>query len=305
MGRNNKGQKGLRIENIEIYNHYLARLISAAMAEFVWKGLPETCDPIYFERTLVFRNTASIYNLPESPDTWLSTGYVMNSQFNVYGYPVDISGVGYNTANIPVDKFQVCYDTNLKEPMMPKIELYARLLYEVHNTFRSNLRQQNTPYIVKSDRNTLLTIRNFFNNLFGYDPVIEVRPSLDTSKIIETLDLRVDFKGKEMLECLQMVWRDALSMLGITEGSDKKERMLEDEVALNRMSDVIALNTRLSPRVDFCRRFNEMTGMNISVHLSTEQFELEPYEEKEVVADENSSTNNSSADNSGADNSAS
>lgn len=305
MHKNNRNKKnrGLRIENSEIYNYYRTRIISAALAQFEWNKLPETCDPLYFERTLLFNGQGSIYNLPMQEDVWLSTAFVQKSDFNVYGYPTDIAGVGYNKAEIPVNKFQVCYDNVNKESLLPRIDLYAKLLYEIHNTFRSNLRQQNTPYIVKSDRNTLLTIRNFFNNLFGFDPVIEVRQSSFDSNAIDVLDLRVDFKGRDMLECLQIVWREAMSMLGITEETSKKERMLEDEIALNRMSDVVALHTRMLPRIDFCNRFNKMTGMDISVNLTAERFDLEPYDDERSEGDEYTSTDNSGAGNSSADNS--
>lgn len=302
MGIRSKKNRGLRVENTEIYNYYRTRIISAALAQFEWNNLPETCDQLYFERTLLFNGQASIYNLPMQEDTWLSTGFVQKSDFNVYGYPTRIAGVGYNKAEIPVDKFVVCYDNVLKEGLLPKIDLYARLLYEIHNTFRSNLRQQNTPYIVKSDRNTLMTIRNFFNNLFGFDPVIEVRQSTFDSNAIDVLDLRVDFKGMEMLDCLDRIWKEAMSMLGITEETSKKERMLTDEIKLNRMSDVVQLHNRMLPRIDFANRFNKLTGMDISVNLTSEKFDLVPYDEERSEDDEYTSTNNTSTGNTSTDN---
>lgn len=300
MAKNSKKNRNLRIENSHIYDHYWSRLLAAALAEFRWNDLPATCDMLFFERSLVYDAQASIYTVAGSPDTWLSTGFVCQSGFNVYGFPTKISGVGYNQANIPVDRFVVCYDNVLKESLLPKLELYAKLLYECHNTFRSNLRQQNTPYIIKSERNTLLSIRNFFNNIFGFDPVVEVRPSFDT-KGIDTLDLRVDFKGKELWECLQMIWKDAMSMLGITTQNTKKERLLDNEVQMNRMGDAIALQTRLLTRQDFCDRFNRETGMNISVSLTTESFDIEPYGGD---FDGYTGSDNPSPDNSGPDDSA-
>lgn len=268
--------KNLRIQNNDIYRYYYDRIISAALAQFEWHGLPNTTDMLYFERQLLFTGQAAVYNVTGT-DTWLSTGFVQKSQFNVYGYPSAIDGVGYNNANIPVDNFCVCYDNVLKDRILPKIDLYARLLYEVHNTFRSNLRQQNTPYIVKTNRNTLLTVRNFFNNLFGFDPVIEVRESFDTQSM-EALDLRVDFKGKDLLDCLKVIWAEAMSMLGITEETTKKERMLNNEITLNRMGDVISLHTRMMPRLDFCHRMNDLTGWDVSVNLTAQQFDLAPYD---------------------------
>lgn len=300
MAKNSRKNRNLRIENMHIYNYYWSRLLAAALAQFRWNDLPETCDMLFFERSLVYNGQASIYNVAGSPDTWLSTGFVYQSGFNVYGYPTRILGFGYDQTNIPVDRFVVCYDNVLKECLLPKLELYAKLLYECHNTFRSNLRQQNTPYIIKTERNTLLSIRNFFNNIFGFDPVVEVRPSFDT-KGIDTLDLRVDFKGKELWECLQMIWKEAMSMLGITTQNTKKERLLDNEVQMNRMGDVIALQTRLLTRQDFCDRFNRETGMKISVSLTTEGFDIEPYGGD---FDGYTGSDNSGADDSGSDDSA-
>lgn len=302
----------LRIENIEILNYYRSRIISAALAQFEWHDMPDTCDNLYFEKSLLYNTQAAIYNLPENPETWLSTAFVQKGGFNVYGYPSDILGVGYNMANIPVDKFCVCYDNvmatthNEYSGVMYCINVCAKLLYEVHNTFRSNLRQQNTPYIVKSDRNTLLTIRNFFDNVFGFNPVIETRPSFDTNNI-STIDLRVDFKGREMLECLRTIWEYTMSMLGITEETTKKERMSTDEIWLNRMSDIVAMHNRLLPRLDFCNRFNKMTGMNISVnmvsekYLNNEVFTFKPFERSETY--ENSERSNTERNDTERDNS--
>ena len=298
MGKNRSRNKNmmLRIQNEEIYRYYKERIISAALSQFEWHGAPSTCDMLYFERELFFRGQAAIYNV-SGTDTWLSTGFVQKSQFSVYGYPLDISGVGYNQAGIPVDKFMVCRDNVMWESLLPKVDLYARMLYEVHNTFRSNLKQQNTPYIVKSDRNTLLSVRNFFNNLFGFDPVLEVRPTFNQDDI-SALDLRVDFKGREMLECLDKIWQQAMSMLGITQQDTKKERMLKDEIAMNRMADVTALYTRLSTRVDFCNRMNELTGWDLSVNLTADKFDLAPYEEGDNYDDstDDDSTNDNTTD---------
>lgn len=277
MSKRYRGKNNfLRIENSEIYQYYRGRIISAALAQFEYHGLPKTCDMLYFERCLLFNAQAAVYNVDGDPDTWLSTAFVQDSNFTVYGKPASIQGVGYNAHNIPVDKFEVCYDNVLHDSLLPKIDLYARLLYEAHNTFRSNLRHQNTPYIVKSDRKTLLSVRNFFNNLFGFDPVLEVMDSFDTQSL-EALDLRVDFKGVELLDCLKVIWAEAMSMLGITEETTKKERMLNNEITLNRMSDVIALHTRMLPRIDFCNRLAELTGWDVSVNLTAQNFDLVPY----------------------------
>lgn len=271
-----KQDKQLLIQNTEIYQYYKERLVNIALSQFEWHGLPETCDRLFFEKTLLFSGKAAMLK-PEGLDDWLSLDYLQTGNFDVYGYPVKITGIGYNAKNIKTTEWMILYDNMTKQTLMPKIDLYARLLWEVHQTFRSNLQHQVTPYIVATTRNQALAFKNFFLKALGFQPVIEVKNTEDIETAIKTLDLRVDFKGKELLECLQEVWNQALSMLGISGQTTKKERMLDGEITLNRQADILSLNSRLLNRVDFCNKMNAKYGLNLSVNLSSQDYDFTPY----------------------------
>ncbi len=265
----------LLIENQEIYQYYRERLINLALSQFEWHGLPESCDRLFFEKKLLFEGKAAMLK-PTGSDEWLSLGFVNNGDLSVYGYPTSILGVGYNAANIQTDEWMILYDNMTKQTLLPKIDLYARLLWEVHNTFRSNLRHQNMPYIVKGTKNQELSIKNLFTRLFGFQPYIITKNAQDIPNI-DVLNTGVDYKGNELLDSLKTVWAEALSMLGITAETTKKERLLSDEITINRQEDIISLNARLLNRVDFCNKMNEKYGMNLSVNLSSDDIELQPY----------------------------
>lgn len=257
------------VQNSEIYLYYKERLINLALAQFEWHGLPETCDRLWFERSLLFNGKAAIYQ-PTGLDVWLSTDYLQVGDFDVYGYPTKIVGIGYNAKNIETDNWKILYDNMTRTTLIPKIDLYARLLWEVHNTFRSNLQQQITPYLVATTRNQALTFKNLFNRIFGFQPVIEIKNTENIDEIIKTFNLGVEFKGLEMLDCLKRLWAEALAMLGITAETTKKERLIEGEITLNRQEDNIGLNARLLNRLDFCNKMNKEYGMELSVNLSSE-----------------------------------
>lgn len=261
--------KTLMVQNSEIYLYYKERLINLALAQFEWHGLPETCDRLWFERSLLFNGKAAIYQ-PTGLDVWLSTDYLQVGDFDVYGYPTKIVGIGYNAKNIETDNWKILYDNMTRTTLIPKIDLYARLLWEVHNTFRSNLQQQITPYLVATTRNQALTFKNLFNRIFGFQPVIEIKNTENIDEIIKTFNLGVEFKGLEMLDCLKRLWAEALAMLGITAETTKKERLIEGEITLNRQEDNIGLNARLLNRLDFCNKMNKEYGMELSVNLSSE-----------------------------------
>jgi hypothetical protein len=212
---------------------------------------------------------------PTGTDFWLSLDYIYKGRLDVYGYPTDIRGVGFGSHNlIETDEWEILFDNMTFASLMPMIDLYAKLLWEVHNTYRSNLQQQITPYIVATNRNKELSFKNFFNRLKGYQPVITVSDASNLEEEIKTIDLKVDFIGKDLLENLKIVWAEALSMLGITAETTKKERLLNNEITLDRQEDMISLNSRLLNRVEFCNKMNAKHGLDLSVNLSSETMNM-------------------------------
>lgn len=269
--------KHLVINNSEIYRYYRERLINLALAQFEWHGLPETCDRLYFEKSLLYNGKAAMGKVTGT-DIWLGLDYIYKGTLDVYGYPTDIRLVPANGQHglIEVDEWQFLFDNMTWASLMPKIDLYAKLLWEVHNTYRSNLQQQITPYLIATTRNESLSIKNIFNRIFGFQPVIELKNTFDPDAI-KTIDTRVDFKGTELLENLKVVWAEALSMLGITAETTKKERLLNNEITIDRQEDIISLNSRLLNRVDFCNKMNKKYGFDLSVNLSSNDMALNPY----------------------------
>lgn len=266
--------KMLVIENSEIYRYYRERLINIALSQFEWHGLPDTCDRLYFEKSLLYNGKACMCK-PTGTDFWLSLDYIYKGRLDVYGYPTDIRGVGFGSHNlIETDEWEILFDNMTFASLMPKIDLYARLLWEIHNTYRSNLQQQITPYVVATTRNKMLSFTNFFNRVKGFQPVIEVAANSNLEDEIKTLDLKVDFIGKDLLENLKIVWAEALSMLGITAETTKKERLLNNEITLDRQEDLISLNSRLLNRVEFCNKMNAKHGLDLSVNLSSETMRM-------------------------------
>ncbi len=270
--------KFLVIQNAEIYQYYRERLINLALSQFEWHGLPETCDRLYFEKSLLFNGKAAMGKV-SGTDIWLGLDYVYKGTLDVYGYPTDIRLVPANGQHglIEVDEWQLLFDNMTWASLMPKINLYAKLLYECHSIYRSNLQKQNSPYIVATTKNSLLSMKNLLCKIIGYDSVIEVKNNIDLDSAVKALDLRVDFIGTELLENLKVLWAEALSMLGITAETTKKERLLNNEITIDRQEDIISLNSRLMNRVDFCNKMNKKYGFNLSVNLSSNDLSLNPY----------------------------
>lgn len=272
----------LVINNMEIYNYYRDRLISMALSQFEWMGLPETCDPLYFERKLLFQGTAALLQ-PTGTDVWLSLPYVFRSNFNGYGYPLEIAGVDFNGAQIESDNFIIFYDNvNTQRGgncgnLMPKIELYAKEMWKAHMTYHANLDKQINPYIVTGSKKMSKSIINVMNRVFGYQPVIQLRTEDDIKKF-KTWDMKVPYIGNDLLLTLKTLWAEALSMLGIASGTTKRERQGEMELILNRQESAIMANSRLLTRVQAINQFNKVTGLNASVNMVAQDLDFRPYQ---------------------------
>lgn len=260
----------LFIDDQRIYHYYRNRLISMALSQFIWDfGDIKTCDRRFFESKLLFEGKAALLQ-PKGSDIWLSLGYVSDGTLDVYGYPTKIRGVGYNSANIETDNWLMLYDNVTKQSLMEGIDLYARLLWEQHMTYRANLKHQNKPYIVGCTKNQELSFRNFFARLVGFQPYFFVKRKEDL-EAVSVFKTDVPYEGKELLECLKIIWAEALEMLGIapSDNIDKKERVTVPEVEFNKQEFIIARNARELTRKEFCNKFNDIFDQNISVHMAT------------------------------------
>lgn len=274
MGRSNLN---VAIEDIAIYQYYRDRLITMALSQFRYEGLPDTCDRRYFERQLLLRGSAALYQ-PEGTDMWLSTGYVFKGGFDGYGRPAAITGVDFNARKYQTDRFVIFYDNDRHASLMPWIDLYAKLLYETHNTMRSNLRRQISPVILTGPSNIKQSVINMMRGWFGYEPYIMVRND-EELKLVTTLDTRVQYIGNDIMQTRQSIWVDAITMLGISVGTSKRERQNEAELAMNRQENALMAMSRLGPRLDGCERFRELSGINLTVHIADQDLTLPEYQE--------------------------
>lgn len=309
-----RNHRKLIVENNELYQYYYERLLTVALSQFEWHGDIFTsgeCDRRYLEWCLLFRGYAAIYK-PEGEDFWVSTGafpipkgrvrykvdptllesYISEEDptdnrweqlfeqqvYNIYGNPSYIRGIGYNGNQIKVDPdhWDGCYDNQMRLPITWYIQFYAKVLYEVHQTYRGNLKWLNQPLFVTSrDKATQFSIENLMKQRDDFEPNIPlIGGVIDPEQDFKTIPNQVNFHGTELTENLKFWWNQALSMLGIATESTKKERLLDDEISLNRQEDAVMANSRLLNRVEFCNRLNKKHGLNISVNLSVQDTDL-------------------------------
>lgn len=274
--RKNYTEYQLRV--VDYYRHYMERLLNIVLAQFDWKGLPDTVDRWYLEMCLAFYGTAAMYKAKDT-DLLFASNYTAQG-LTMYGYPAHIRGVtngGYDivtgmstggTIDVEPGEFVVLYDTMTRTPLWKTLDIYAKMLTKVSLAIDLNLQQQYRPYILvgNTDNKALRkTFETFLDGVAAYEPALFSTMDPDD---IKTIDLNVPYKGMELEQQRQAIWTDAMSELGITIGTTKKERMLGDEIATNREADLSQLNSRLKNRKEFAEKINEKFDLDVEVELT-------------------------------------
>lgn len=277
------GVKGGKVQqendylNDATYITYLWRLMDMAVSVFEWKNLPKGVDSRMFERwlladgmTLFCRDEA----LAEDPEQRSPGGYAMlrmtiGGGFDVYNQPK--RRVAYTVdpdhAYMEFDATNsvICYNDNLGVPTYPSLELYARRLWRLERTIDVNVEQQKAPRVVRCSEKQRMSLQNALAQADGFMSTIWADKSLDLSGV-EVLDTTAPFVAKDLQMVKHQIWNEALTFLGIENtNTDKKERMVSDEI-LSNMGDVEAQRfTRLNSRKLFCEQANEMFGLDLDV----------------------------------------
>lgn len=288
----------LKMRNSRIYQFNFERLVNLASSQFEWKGWPitrapggipaSTIDRRYMENLLLRQGACAVFQPSNMPGTWICGRWQVQSSlpggpFDIYGYPKAIVGIDFYGRQIQTmpgrnEGFFLIFDNQSWLPgssgqgntIVPMIEWYAQQLYEVEETIRINLRHQNTPYVITAPRKAGLSSRALFDRMQAFDPVIEISSNgpMGDQIPVQVLQTGVPFIGNELTVLRDAIWNRALTVLGITGQTTKQERMIVGELSLNRMEPLVALNSRLQNRMEFCNDFNELTGLGITCNLA-------------------------------------
>lgn len=266
-------KKETKYENISIMKHYERLMINLALSQFEWTGdiftgENATCDRHYLEHTLLYAGTACFLKPSDYNGNWMTLDYNVEGRRDVYGRPTKITGLGYNAERINTNEYMVLFDNSNRLSIIPQIRLYAKRMYEIHMTAKINMEKQNTPFIMIGDGMNKLTSKNIINSILNFESVVGIN-NKSPLKDIDVLNLNVPFLGTELQNQFRAIWEEALTMLGISTGTQKQERMLLDEVSLNRQEDLTSLNSRYLNRREFVEKFNKKHDQNIGVKLAS------------------------------------
>lgn len=276
MGRRKTYFDESAILNNRTYVQYVNRLTELAISMFEWSGLPESVDSRYIELHL-FSNGCMVYFDDEVMGN-LCLDCTYNGGLDVYGYPIlrraYSSYNGYNRL-LKNSNSVIIWNNLLHIPSEADIRAYARRLWMLDRIIDVNANAQKTPILVQGNEKQRLSLVNLYKEYDGNAPVIFGDSSLNTEGL-KSISTGAPYVADRIYELKTQIWNEALTYLGISNiNTQKKERLITDEVTRNQGGTVASRYSRLEARRQAVERINAMFGTSIEVSYREDYQEIE------------------------------
>ena len=255
--------KDIEVELLELY-----------MSVFKWTNLPPNVSERYLEESLMMANQAVFYYQEDIQD-YICLKSSMIGASDIYGDPVRVLATGKNgfTEYVDVpDKGVVIFDNKTKVVPLKRIRTFSKRMASMELTIDVNISQQKTPRIWKANQDNLFSIKNFISQIENFEEyVIQANGMEDAEGKTEMVLAPAPFIADKVRIEKQKVMSEALTFFGIeSNASEKKERLIADEVKASGGQADSKLNARFRQRQIAADKINEMYGLDIKVELNDE-----------------------------------
>lgn len=294
MKKNNLKKKGLSAEfedaqlmNGYTYNDYLERMKKICLSMFEWQNLPDTMNARYLEMCLYYKGQAAL--LKDDTYGFINTQAADSGYINIYGLPTLLNcwSYSYNSQrNLYVpdsddteqDSCILVMNTYERVPTCATIELFAKRLAEAQRTIDINLAAQRTPCLVLTDKNQEFTLRQMYAQYEGNSPVIYANKDQLNPEAIKTIDTQAPYVIDKLMGYKREIWNEFLSFIGVSNLSEKRERLVTAETDSNNELVNLNMQSYLVPRQKACEEFNKLFNLTgdkaISVRVRSDLYNI-------------------------------
>lgn len=248
-----------------------------AKNRFRWKNLPEEIEGHHIEEFLY--NGGQVAFFKKDKMGYMCLPCSSNGNLNVYGDPLgfNVVGIGFNDTMSSKDIVRIkgnddCFPTRLS------VGYYTEWIDDIERTMKRNLRQLRQPYIVGTDKDNELSMKNVVKQIEEGKEAIYVQSDKGYKGEVGVYVAQLGVQNQ--LETLQKnkndIMYELLTFLGINNANtDKKERMITDEVNANNINILMNLDFEYKCRKQACEEINKKFGLDIDVELVIEELQDE------------------------------
>ena len=256
---------------------YIDRLKMLSVSLFTWKGLDDVAGTgaSRFLELSLYEEGKGVF-VKDDELGYMALKVNPSDKLNIYNLPTKVMAwsIGYNK-QFAFDDVVYIMNNELQKPTREFMELFAYRLYETERTIDINLQAQKTPILIEGDTKTILTLKNVYMQYSGNTPFIFGNKQFDISNKLNVLKTDAPYIIDKLDVHKHQIFNDALTVLGIDNANtDKKERLITNEVESNEELIKYYLNCYYKTRKKACDEINEKFGLNISIELNKDIIDL-------------------------------
>lgn len=248
---------------------YHNKLTEMAISSIEWEGLPDEIDKAFLERTLFFQGSILFY-YDEEIEQYIVLPYTTEGTPDIYNVPTKrraYASNGYNYDGLKPENSVIIYNNLIRTPSTLDMEIYSKRLSNLDRIMDVNLNAQKTPVLIVCDESQRLTMKNLYMQYDGNQPFIFGEKSQINPNSIQCLQTGAPYLLDKLWDTKTKVWNEALTYLGISNiTTQKKERMLSDEVQRGQGGVMACRYSRMEARKQACEKINEIFGLDIKVY---------------------------------------
>lgn len=263
-----KLEKG-EIEGLRLEFQYMIQFTDIFIKLFKWNNVPVGIDMDIVMRNLFNQGRAMF--LRDDLNGFMILPTVAFSKYNWQGKPIEWQGIEFNgtTHKRNSDDSVIIKNSPLMAPCLPTVYEYCKDLANIRQAMKTNVNATKTPFIATGNRNQLLSLQNKYKKVSDNEMVIyEETGAMQSLNVLKT---DAPFLADKLSTLFVHTMGQLLTYLGINNTeTEKKERLVSDEVNGNNEFINSNLKTRLSCYQEACEKINAMFGLSMSVELNEE-----------------------------------
>lgn len=256
--------------NNQTYVDYLERMKKICLSIFEWENLPASMNARFLEMCLYYNGQAAL--LYDDEYGYVNTMCADGGYINIYGLPTELNCYSYRfnqrrslyMTDTGEEKGKECIlvmNNYERVPTRATIELFAYRLAEAQRTADVNIKAQRTPILITTDQKQFFTLKKMYEEYDGNTPAIFADKNVITPDALKSLKTDAPFIAQDIMDYKREIWNEFLTFMGISNLSEKRERMISNEVDSNNELINLNLQALLIPRKEACKQFNEKYGL--------------------------------------------
>lgn len=258
------------LKNDQTYIDYLGRMKKICLSMFEWQNLPASMNARFLEMCLFYNGQAAL--LYDDDYGYINTMCADGGYINIYGLPTELNCYSYRfnqrrslyMTDTGEEKGKECIlvlNNYERIPTAATVNLFAYRLAEAQRTADVNIKAQRTPILITTDQKQYFTLKKMYEEYDGNTPAIFADKNVITPDALKALKTDAPFIGQDIMDYKREIWNEFLTFMGISNLSEKRERMISNEVDSNNELVNLNLQALLAPRKEACKQFNEKYGL--------------------------------------------